>query len=307
MTARTVASKEAARQANAPYYIRMLIANLDSSQFKLKTSAPVLKCLLFLIAHHTNIAKGFAWMSQKNLAREMGVDVRTIGRAFADAKLLNVCTVRRMRKGFRGSEQLNHYWLNIPRLRELQGSEHQTSVSDAIADEHTTLVSDANGPSTGQIEHEHRTNRTKAPDTSVREGLEVKQCKKFSKPKEPTAGDATTALALKPTHEPSIGLPQWVPIPEWHRFLQKRRELGCKNSMQELEALLSVLNMRRRDGNNPVEVLDQSFINGWKGLFPVRGNSTNPNSRLQNNLRAVGLDPHTDFSDILSGYRNRMK
>jgi hypothetical protein len=156
----------------------------------------------------------------------MGCDVRTIGRAFHDVKQLNVATVQRIRTGRGKSDQYNRYWLNIPRLRELQG-EHRTVLSDAD-NEHTSLLSDAHAPSTGQIEQEHQTNTTRAPDATVREGFEVKQVLNKSSNTTPQSENHKSVFTLRPTrktqsvHKPFFRVtPLGKTIPELHEQLRE--------------------------------------------------------------------------------------
>jgi hypothetical protein len=79
------------------------------------------KHLLIWVYRHTNKSPGHkkfgkAWMPQKELAREMGVSLRTVEYAFALAKKEGFVTVDRKRKN-KGREQYNEYWLNLPEIK----------------------------------------------------------------------------------------------------------------------------------------------------------------------------------------------
>jgi len=156
----TVPDKEENRKSeprDPPWYISGLIAGIDAS--------PTRKYLLTLIQRHTHSRKRFAWASQKALAREMGVDLRTVERAFRWAKKIGVVAVRRIRTGKHPADQHNEYCLNIERLKKLQrplehptrmsgdAGQHPTPMSDDRNREHPTLVT----PNTRQILLEHPT------------------------------------------------------------------------------------------------------------------------------------------------------
>lgn len=82
-------------------------------------------------------------------------------------------------------------------------------------------------------------------------------------PKEPKS------KAQKPA-SPSFDLPDWVPVDSWNDFVAMRK--ASRNPMAEAAMRLAVakLDELRAQGNDPKAVLDQSTLRSWRGLFPVK-------------------------------------
>lgn len=72
-------------------------------------------------------------------------------------------------------------------------------------------------------------------------------------------------------------LPSWLPLEAWKGFREMRNKSRCP--MTELAERLAIreLDKLRVQGHAPEEVLNQSILMGWRGLFPVHtnGNGTN--------------------------------
>lgn len=67
-------------------------------------------------------------------------------------------------------------------------------------------------------------------------------------------------------------IPDWIPTESWDGFVAMRKSTknplsahGVKLAIRELEKL-------RRDGHDPGAVLDQSTLQNWRGLFPIKDN-----------------------------------
>jgi len=125
---------------NAPpnHEVADLIANLDAN--------PTQKYFLTLVWRHRHHRKGYAWMSQENLAWEMNVDTSTIERCFRWGKNLGIVGVNRVRTGKGKADQYNQYWLALDRLKTLQRTrKHPAPVQDA-SDKHPASVTGATDP-----------------------------------------------------------------------------------------------------------------------------------------------------------------
>jgi len=164
MTVTGKTNQPQAKTETAPWYVvGDFIAGVDAGPPDL---APTRKYLLTLIHRHTHARQGFAWTSQKTLAREMGVGLRTVSRAFQWAKQLGIVTVRRVRTGKGKADQYNEYWLNLVRLKELQRpaehpspesyaeSEHMSPMTGASGGEHTTPKPEAHDTNKGSTRHQ---------------------------------------------------------------------------------------------------------------------------------------------------------
>ena len=67
-------------------------------------------------------------------------------------------------------------------------------------------------------------------------------------------------------------LPDWIPAKAWGKFVEGRKKL--KPPMTEHAAVLIVaeLGKFRAAGENVEAVINQSIVNGWKGVFPLKRN-----------------------------------
>lgn len=67
----------------------------------------------------------------------------------------------------------------------------------------------------------------------------------------------------------ALAVPDWVPSVEWSDFIESRKEKGGVTS-RAMGLLVKRLDELRRQGFDPGAVLNQSTMNGWKGLFPLK-------------------------------------
>lgn len=71
-------------------------------------------------------------------------------------------------------------------------------------------------------------------------------------------------------------LPDWLDKELWESFLQFRKELKSKMTDHAQELAIRKLEKWRAAGHDPKEIIENSIINGWKGLFEPKtiGRST---------------------------------
>lgn len=86
-----------------------------------------------------------------------------------------------------------------------------------------------------------------------------------SKPKKPPASDVADTFAV----------PDWMPMTEWRAWIEMRRAKGASkapNTEDALKLAVRTLDKLRGEGQTPADVLDQSTLSGWTGLFAVKAN-----------------------------------
>ena len=83
-----------------------------------------------------------------------------------------------------------------------------------------------------------------------------------------------------------IALPEWVPVPQWVEFLKFRKQHKKPLNHYAQEIALKQLSQLRADCNDPAAVLEQSILNSWPGLYPVK---PDPNTRDRRILEAFGV------------------
>lgn len=74
----------------------------------------------------------------------------------------------------------------------------------------------------------------------------------------------------------NISLPPWLPSDVWKNWIDYRVSIKAKMTLKSAELCIAKLETLRRDGNNPIEVIEQSIMSGkWTGLFPVKKDNKN--------------------------------
>jgi hypothetical protein len=71
-------------------------------------------------------------------------------------------------------------------------------------------------------------------------------------------------------NNPLAPLPDWLPRAAWDGFVKMRR--ASKNPLSDEAVTLAIrkLGELRSAGHDPAAVLEQSILNNWRGLFPIR-------------------------------------
>lgn len=95
--------------------------------------------------------------------------------------------------------------------------------------------------------------------------------------------------------KPLTPLPDWVPSDAWESFV-KHRGKSFTSTAQKLT--IQKLDDLRQQGNDPTQVLNQSVMNDWKGIFAIKGNQNHAQPTDIKNLRghlaleALGKQAH---------------
>jgi hypothetical protein len=66
-------------------------------------------------------------------------------------------------------------------------------------------------------------------------------------------------------------LPEWLPREDWEAFVDMRKASKSAMTDRAKELAIGELAKLRAAGQDPARVLQQSTLNNWKGLFPVKG------------------------------------
>ncbi len=70
--------------------------------------------------------------------------------------------------------------------------------------------------------------------------------------------------------EVSPELPDWLNKDIWHDFLEMRKRTKAPATDRAIILLINKLSELKSSGNDPDKVLEQSIMNSWKGLFPLK-------------------------------------
>jgi hypothetical protein len=100
---------------------------------------------------------------------------------------------------------------------------------------------------------------------------------------------------------PEIEIPDWVPSGPWNAFLEMRKDIKAPLTEKAMVMAINTLDRLRKTGSEPVEVLNQSTMRSWRGLFEVK-NGGNGNGKangrqsqsVQEVLRELGATGSPD-------------
>ena len=122
-----------------------------------------------------------------------------------------------------------------------------------------------------------------------------------SNPHTHTPGDITPR-ARKAT---GFVLPSHIPAEQWEGFVAMRRKIGHPLSPRAMSLAIAELDKLAADGWPPGDVLDQSTLNGWRGLFGIKdkgngrsGQNIGSNSRDRRDGVARALDRQLGLDDL---------
>lgn len=152
--------------------------------------------------------------------------------------------------------------------QEIAKSDHQRSVNREQgkrggrpkrnrSEQETDSVSDSVPKSVSQSEPNGNPNQT--PDTNNQRI-----------PSPPTPSSVTKPD--KPPEAARVLLPDWVPQDDWVDFVAMRKAKGKRAPFTAAaeQGIVRQLERLRTDGHDPGEVLRQSTMNGWSGVFAPR-------------------------------------
>ena len=69
-----------------------------------------------------------------------------------------------------------------------------------------------------------------------------------------------------------IELPDWMPVEPWDDFVAMRRQKGKRApfTVAAAKGIVAELGKLREQGHDAGDVLRQSLVNGWSGVFPIK-------------------------------------
>lgn len=107
----------------------------------------------------------------------------------------------------------------------------------------------------------------------------------------------STASKAKPV-QPKIDLPDWIPVEAWDGWLEMRRAKKCPPTARAMTLAIRDLDRLRAEGDDPEAVLDQSTVNGWRGLFRLKNRANVVPFQPQGQSKpSAPRDPFAGFAD----------
>lgn len=74
----------------------------------------------------------------------------------------------------------------------------------------------------------------------------------------------------KDKDEVALRLPEWLPLEAWRAWLEVRKSKKAPNTPRALGLALEELTRLRSMGYDPLRVLDESTVKGWRFVYPLK-------------------------------------
>lgn len=203
--------------------------------------------------------KGEAFPSQETLGKELGVSERNARRYLKELEDNQI--IQSVRKGLGQSNTyrfLVHKWMETNRtdMSSKRGQKRPINEDKFDLSDRTSLTS-----LTGQI----------CPAATLEENHIRESGKRIKrKAEEPSFKNEGSLCQSKP--EPAPDIPQWVSRETWDEYLKIRASLKTPNTARALSMILKRLSEFKSHGHDPNAILEDSIMNGWKGVFEPKTN-----------------------------------
>ncbi len=112
-------------------------------------------------------------------------------------------------------------------------------------------------------------NRSKLSE-SLRQDLVKHQAETLQNTKSATPELASPKERLKKVLKKDIILPEWINKETWEAFLEMRKKKRSIPTEKAIELLIKELEKLKAAGDDPNEVLNQSIMRNYTGVFPVK-------------------------------------
>lgn len=74
----------------------------------------------------------------------------------------------------------------------------------------------------------------------------------------------------KKVNKDKLEIPEWIPKEAWYGFVEMRNKIKAPLTDRAIKLQITKLAELKEQGSDPEYVLNQSVVNGWKGLFPLK-------------------------------------
>lgn len=85
-----------------------------------------------------------------------------------------------------------------------------------------------------------------------------------------------------------VVLPDWLDKETWNDFLEMRKKLKAPMTDKAKTIMFNKLADFKQQGMDPVKVVEQSIMNSWKGVFPLKDNNGGTHGQYQKGVGGAG-------------------
>lgn len=101
--------------------------------------------------------------------------------------------------------------------------------------------------------------------------------RRVGKPKRATKGKTQVVLPNLPNQPNQPNLPEWIDRSAWDGFIDMRRSIGKPlKTDRAINGIIAKLDEFKKSGQDPNKILDQSTMNSWQGVFPLKKDNGKP-------------------------------
>lgn len=97
--------------------------------------------------------------------------------------------------------------------------------------------------------------------------------------------------------EEKIILPDWIKEKTWSEFLQHRKSIKSPMSDLAQRKAFNILEKFKDEGQDVDQIINNSIVNGWKGLFPIKLTKEIKDGKYYGNSRKE--EPFDDLGEML--------
>lgn len=238
------------RDVHIVFQVLNFLHGNESSLFNL---TPIEKLILINLASHLG-RKGI-YPSIFTICKELKLTKWPIIRALQSLELKTLLFIEK------STGKANHYKLQIPDIKlSTTSSQPATSSSPATG----------SSPATELVANQHLTSSSPATLYNIEEQLN-KNIDVINPPIPP-----------KVLSDEKLKFPDWINKKDWDEFLEHRKSLKSPMTKTAQSRAISGLEKLKNQGQNVSDVINQSIVNGWKGLFPIYKDRKYGNKRKSN-------------------------
>lgn len=237
------------------------------------------KMVLVMLANCSNHHTGQCNPSHKRLAKECGMSISTLKRCIEKLEEAGFLTIQHREQD--GVSLPNQYHLNIGFTPETPSSDCEGSVQSerGVGSERAD----------GSVQSELGVGSERATKQEYNQEVYKQEYNHKENGGISVPAVLPKQKQAKQDKNADLGpLPEWIPVDAWMAFVEMRTAMGAKGKLTPNAAKLIIgeLEKLRNQGQDVGGVLNQSTINNWRGVFPIKGfNNGNRQQALEDRNR----------------------
>lgn len=227
------------------------------------------RAVLFTLAFRVG-SNATTWISQRSLASELCIEDRNLRNHMYNLSKLGLIVIKKSKKDKRKLEySIASFLINYHQATRIVDEKYRMKSSDTLENSgrnHPVFLSDTgrNHPvinSTNDIQDNDFTKENDCTNLSKATYINKATIKDKTKVEKKTRTSCSN-ICLSP--------PEFLSKELWEEFLDHRKSIRSPMSEMAQKKAFKVLEKLKEEGQDVEKVVNNSIINGWKGLFPIK-------------------------------------